>query len=462
MKTKDYPFLKYNIGFFTFSLERVKHNNLINNKLLMDIEKRIALLKKICNYTHGFDNLVNNLDDNTQQYLETLDEAAFITLLTENLKIPEVTISVNIITFNEERCIERCINSIRGFADEIIVIDTGSTDKTINIIKTLFPEVQLYHEPWCEDFSLHRNSLIKYSSGDWIFQIDADELLQGEQAELKDFLGIFHSFPLPSLIISPKIINHDNSELNFTKRIFRKKDNLQYFGLIHEELRCDIQQKGSDLMHIITNFVIEHDGYMMDIIQEKTKVTRNISLQEKMIHIEPTNIRWFYFLAREKKIAKYSIQEVIEILNEGISNSEAAEKEDTFLFLAFLLLAECYYEKSDLEELNNVTSKLVLLYPYHIDSMYYKLLNKIAQNSFNVAVFMEEYLESLKTIRCMESNIDVQRCEIYRLMGSAYMQMGCYEQAFKLFNSIKNESLVNELKNDFIFLKKYLDDFLEK
>ncbi|EJR26354.1 MULTISPECIES: glycosyltransferase [Bacillus cereus group] len=462
MGTNDYTFLKYNIAFFMFSLERIKHNNLISNKLLIDIEKRIALLTKICKYTHGLDNLVNNLDWNTKQYLNTLDEAVFITLLTENLKIPEVTISVNIITFNEERCIERCIKSIRGFADEIIVIDTGSTDKTINIIKTLFPEVRLYHEPWCEDFSLHRNSLIKYSTGDWIFQIDADELLQGDQADLKDFLRVFHNFPLPSLIVSPKIINHDNSELNFTKRIFRKKDNLQYFGLIHEELRCDIQQKGSDLIHVITNFVIEHDGYMMDIIQEKNKVTRNIFLQEKMIQIEPNNIRWFYFLAREKRTAKYSIQEVIEILNEGIKNSEIPEKEDPFLFMVLLLLAECYYEKSDLEELNNVTSKLVLLYPDHIDSMYYKLLNKIVQNSSNVSFFMEKYLEGLKTIQCMESNIDVQRCEIYRLMGSTYMQIGCYEQAFKLFNSIKNESLVNDLKSDFIFLKKYLDDFLEK
>lgn len=87
-------------------------------------------------------------------------------------------ISALLIVFNEEKNIEEALKSV-SFADEIIVLDSFSTDKTIDIIKTKFPNVQLYQNTF-EDFTKQRNLCISYAKNDWILFLDADERITSE------------------------------------------------------------------------------------------------------------------------------------------------------------------------------------------------------------------------------------------------------------------------------------------
>lgn len=80
---------------------------------------------------------------------------------------------------NEEEMLPRCLNSIKHLIDELIVVDTGSTDKTIEIAESF--GAKIYHHPWENNFSKHRNQSLGYATGDWIIQIDADEELNGYQ-----------------------------------------------------------------------------------------------------------------------------------------------------------------------------------------------------------------------------------------------------------------------------------------
>lgn len=82
-------------------------------------------------------------------------------------------ISALLITYNEEKNIEEALNSV-NFADEIIVLDSYSTDKTIEIIKSKFPEVKIYQNKF-EDFTKQRNLCLSYASFEWILFLDADE-----------------------------------------------------------------------------------------------------------------------------------------------------------------------------------------------------------------------------------------------------------------------------------------------
>ena len=94
------------------------------------------------------------------------------------------TISACMIVKNEEKLLPTCLKSIKDYVDEIVIVDTGSTDQTVSIAESFGARV--YHHPWENNFSKHRNQSFSYAKGDWIFYIDADEeLLPGSGDALR-------------------------------------------------------------------------------------------------------------------------------------------------------------------------------------------------------------------------------------------------------------------------------------
>ena len=87
-------------------------------------------------------------------------------------------LSVCMIVRDEEVNLRRAIESVRDFASEVIVVDTGSRDRTVEIARSLGAKVSTH--VWQEDFSLARNVAIEAASGDWILSLDADEWLDAK------------------------------------------------------------------------------------------------------------------------------------------------------------------------------------------------------------------------------------------------------------------------------------------
>jgi glycosyltransferase involved in cell wall biosynthesis len=85
--------------------------------------------------------------------------------------MPRLTLCL--VVKNEAAHLPRCLDSVRGLADEIVLVDTGSTDRTVEI--ALSRGVRLFHQAWQDDFSLVRNFAVSQATGDWILSIDADE-----------------------------------------------------------------------------------------------------------------------------------------------------------------------------------------------------------------------------------------------------------------------------------------------
>src|SRR3954470_3189807 len=99
-----------------------------------------------------------------------------------------MTLSVAIITFNEEANIARTLRSVFDIATEIIVLDSGSYDRTVEIAREFGPKVQTFSEPW-QGFASQKNSAIAKCSGDWVLSIDADEeLSDGLRNEIAEVL----------------------------------------------------------------------------------------------------------------------------------------------------------------------------------------------------------------------------------------------------------------------------------
>lgn len=86
-----------------------------------------------------------------------------------------VKLSAAMIVKNEAPRLARCLDSIHGVVDELVVVDTGSTDETVEIARAHGAIV--HHDPWRDDFSYHRNRSLEYATGDWVLVIDGDEQL---------------------------------------------------------------------------------------------------------------------------------------------------------------------------------------------------------------------------------------------------------------------------------------------
>ena len=199
-------------------------------------------------------------------------------------------LSVCMIVKNEERFLGQCLASVKDIANELIVIDTGSTDRTVEI--ALEHGAQVGHFEWCNDFAAARNASIAPATGDWILFLDADEELSpAEKTEL------------PSLLIQTQIslyrlplINTHQGEKSqsYVPRLFRNPPGLMFYGCVHEgvlsfiEKICNPWQLSIDFC----NLKILHHGYEPAVMKEKNKIQRNHDLLRKAILKNPNE---FYF-----------------------------------------------------------------------------------------------------------------------------------------------------------------------
>lgn len=182
---------------------------------------------------------------------------------------------------NEAKALPRCLNSVKDQVDEIVILDTGSTDETVTIAQSYNAQVQ--HFVWCNDFSAARNESLKYASGDWVLVLDADERLaagimpvmrQAMQQEnalvvnlVRQEVGAIQS---PYSLVSRLFRNH--ASLRFSRPYHALIDD-SVTELLHREPHWQIL----DLPHI----AILHDGYAPGAIASREKLqTAKAAMEE--------------------------------------------------------------------------------------------------------------------------------------------------------------------------------------
>ncbi len=102
-------------------------------------------------------------------------------------------LSVAIITFNEEANLGRTLKSVIDVADEIVLVDSGSTDLTLNVAQEFGPKVKIFAESW-KGFAAQKNSAIEKCQGDWILSLDADEeLSDGLRKEIENVVAVHNT-----------------------------------------------------------------------------------------------------------------------------------------------------------------------------------------------------------------------------------------------------------------------------
>ena len=170
----------------------------------------------------------------------------------------EQKISLCMITKNEEGFLPRCLASVKELVAEIIIVDTGSTDRTTEIAQG--HGAKIYQHPWEDDYSKHRNQSISYATGDWILIMDADEVIAKKDLDrIREVLntvgadGFFFtlrnyesSSNLANLTLNPEDYEEGKGFPGFISsdfiRLFRNDPSIYFTGRVHETVTQTIAQ----------------------------------------------------------------------------------------------------------------------------------------------------------------------------------------------------------------------------
>jgi tetratricopeptide (TPR) repeat protein len=212
------------------------------------------------------------------------------------------TISACLIVKDEEANLRRCLPTVRRLVDEIIVVDTGSTDGSVSVAEEHGARVVPF--TWCDDFAAARNESIKHAKGDWLMWIDADEELIEETPGALRQLCQRPEQPEGYLISCRNMIS-ESGEINSVIRqwrLFRSHLGLRFAGRIHEHL---IHADGSVEAYLLfqDDVWVRHWGYMPEPALVARKRARNHQLLALALRDKPDDPFIHYNLGKQHAAA---------------------------------------------------------------------------------------------------------------------------------------------------------------
>ena len=224
------------------------------------------------------------------------------------MKNTNPTLSLCMIVKDEEKFLPTCLESAKDQVDEIIIVDTGSSDRTVEIARKY--GAKIYHHPWENSFSKARNYSLKYATCDWIMILDADEVVDKKDAhKLKDVIkdNDVNVINLP-VFYKPK--GGKDLSVSSSERIFKNHLGFYYEGIVHNCLKYSGTDKN---VNIRLNHYGYHDGE--ELMEKKFK--RTSTLLKEQIRNDPENPVPHHYLAisyLDRKMHEECIQEALETI----------------------------------------------------------------------------------------------------------------------------------------------------
>ncbi len=194
-------------------------------------------------------------------------------------------LSIFVIAKNEERFLGQCLTSLNGLADQLVVLDTGSTDRTVAIAQEHGAEV--HHAAWEDDFSAARNAALAHCTGDWVMFLDADEELPPvEHAKLRADL---QTAGVLALRVRLQNAGLEEDGCCHVPRVWRNAPGLFFYGRVHEQVFPSVLVK-CEAWHMETRLgtaTLRHHGYDPEVVKDRNKVARNLALLRRAVQEMP-------------------------------------------------------------------------------------------------------------------------------------------------------------------------------
>ena len=196
-------------------------------------------------------------------------------------------LSLCTIAKNEAPSLPQCLGSVKDVVDEMVILDTGSTDRTVEIAKDFGAKV--YHFQWCDDFAAARNEALKYVQGEWVLVLDADEVLTPEIVPL--LRQAMEGKNTLAINLVRQEVGAAQSPYSLVSRLFRRHPQVQfsrpYHAMIDDSLQALLQREPHWQVVSLTPVAILHYGYQPGAIAALDKYTRARKAMEGFLATHP-------------------------------------------------------------------------------------------------------------------------------------------------------------------------------
>lgn len=270
------------------------------------------------------------------------------------------SISLCMIVRDEEASLPRCLSSVRDHVDEIVIVDTGSKDRTIEFAKRFGAKV--YEHPWESNFGKHRNQSIAYATGDWILIMDADEeFVREDAAKLR---GTVRDTKADYLLIRCQDVNRHGVVQGFFNqvRLFKNHLGMRYVRNIHNQLATVGNGE-------YTRLAFRHYGYDLSAERMEEKHRRTTSLLLERISSDPDNPYDHFELA-----ASYSMhrepEKAIQAGEIALDLRRKRDLRDSYFVTAFYIVAQGYLALENLDMAEKTALEALQFFDLNLDACY--------------------------------------------------------------------------------------------
>jgi GT2 family glycosyltransferase len=247
-------------------------------------------------------------------------------------------VSLCLIVKDEEHNLPACLASAEGLFDEIVVVDTGSTDRTREV--ALAHGAKVYEFPWVDSFSAARNECLRHASGEWIFWLDADDRL--DEANRENLRALFATLKNENVAYSmkccclPDPVTGRSTMVDHI-RLFRNDPRVRWAYRVHEQILGSVREAGGQVRW--ADVVIHHTGYQ-DPALRRRKLARDLRLLELEYAEQPDDAFTLFNLGQVRQELGRPA-EAIPFLRKSLERSHPA---DSIVPKLYSLLAGCHVQ----------------------------------------------------------------------------------------------------------------------
>lgn len=340
-------------------------------------------------------------------------------------------ISLCMIVKNEEKFLPQCLNSVKDYVDEIVVVDTGSTDRTIEIAESYGARV--YNHPWENHFSKHRNQSMSYATGDWILIMDADEELDAETALLiRKAVN-----EAPTAVITFNVRSYLENGAYYSEgsspRLFKNGFGFQYQGYVHNQLVLRDKITPSSI-------VLWHYGYDLSPDQLKAKQQRSLKLLEKQIQEFPEDLPTRHHIAMTLLACK-RYEEAYQEAKLTLDKMEARGVTASHFAWTYFVAVSALMKLDKFDEADALCLKALETFDWSIDIHHCLTQIKFTKKEYNkVLEYGDEFFRLKKELQKNIARFQSFQFEtvqrdwvVYRAMGYSHLYLGNHDKGVELF-----------------------------